>query len=120
MPWCKSPFAKSPLVKTTGHATSIFQNYKLENKLLQELVEEMDIIIPNTLQSTTAFIKFIRDEQDQLEFVTPILSFFFRGGSLTICHVFADSSWFWTKDLLLIFADGGGGGHRIGNFLERA
>ena len=37
----------------------------------------MDIIIPNTLQSTTAFIKFIRDEQDQLEFVTPILSFFF-------------------------------------------
>ena len=40
----------------------------------------MDIIIPNTLQSTTAFIKFIRDEQDQLEFVTPILSFFLGEG----------------------------------------
>ena len=43
---------KVPLSKTTGHTTSAFQKYGLENKLLQELGEEMDIIISNTVQST--------------------------------------------------------------------
>ena len=62
---------KVPLSKTTGHTTSTFQNYTLGNKLLQELGEEMEIIISNTVQSKISrFIKFIREEQLQLEFVT--------------------------------------------------
>ena len=62
---------KVHLSKTTRHKTSIFQNNRLENELLQELGEEMDIIISNTAQSKISlFIKFIWGEQHQLEFVT--------------------------------------------------
>ena len=65
------PLPNVPLSKTTGHATSTSQNYRLENKLLHELGEEMDIIISNTVQSKTSpFIKFIWEEQDQLAFAT--------------------------------------------------
>ena len=39
---------KAPLSKGTGHTTSTFQNYRLENKLLQELGDEIFIIISNT------------------------------------------------------------------------
>ena len=42
---------KVHLPKTRGHTTPTFQNYKLENKLLQELSDEMFIITLNTFQS---------------------------------------------------------------------
>ena len=59
---------KVPFLKTTRHKTFTFQNYRLENKLLQELVDEMFIIISNAVQSKISlFIKFIWE--DQLEFV---------------------------------------------------
>ena len=41
--------SKVPLSKTTGDTTSNFQNYRLENKLLQEFGEKMDIIISHTV-----------------------------------------------------------------------
>ena len=51
------------------HATSAFQDYRLENKLLHELGEEMDIIISNSVQSKISpFIKFISEEQHQLAY----------------------------------------------------
>ena len=63
-----------PLSKTTGHATSTFQNYRLENKLLQELGDEMFMIISSTVQSKiNHFIKFIWEEQHQLAFFTTII-----------------------------------------------
>ena len=59
--------------KTTGHTTSTFENYRLENRLLQDFGDEVDIIISNTVQSKSSpFIKFIRAEHHQLKFVTTI------------------------------------------------
>ena len=61
------PLSKVPLSKTTGHTTLTFQNYRLENKLLQELGDEMFIIISNTVQSTISpLIKFIWEDHHQL------------------------------------------------------
>ena len=58
-------------MKTTGHTSSTFQNYRLENKLLQELAEEKDILNLITDQSQISrFIKFIWLERYQLEFIT--------------------------------------------------
>ena len=55
----KVTLPKVLLPKTAGHATSIFQSYRLENKLLQQLGEEMDAIISNIVQSKIChFIKF--------------------------------------------------------------
>ena len=66
--------SKVSLSKITQHTTSTFQNYRLEDKLLQELDDEMFIIIPNTFRSKIIpFIKFIWKDQHQLEFVTTIL-----------------------------------------------
>ena len=66
--------SKVSLSKITQHTTSTFQNYRLEDKLLQELDDEMFIIISNTFQSKIIpFIKFIWKDQHQLEFVTTIL-----------------------------------------------
>ena len=42
---------KVPLLKTARPAILIFQDYRLENKLLQELGDEMFIIVSNTVQS---------------------------------------------------------------------
>ena len=42
---------KVSLSKTTEHTASTFQNYRLENKLLQELADQMFKIISNTVQS---------------------------------------------------------------------
>ena len=39
------------MAKATGHKTSTYGSYELENKLLQKLGEEMDIIISSTVQS---------------------------------------------------------------------
>ena len=39
------------MAKTTGHKASTYGRYGLENKLLQKLGEEMDIIISSTVQS---------------------------------------------------------------------
>ena len=65
---------KVTLSKTTGHTTLTFQNYRLENKLLQQLGDEVFIIISNTFQSKISlFIKFIWEDQHQLEFVTIIV-----------------------------------------------
>ena len=65
---------KVPLSKATGHTSSTFQNYRLENKLLQELDEEIDIIISNTVQlKIRFFLIFIWEEQHQLKFVTTIV-----------------------------------------------
>ena len=62
---------KVTMSKTTGHTTLTFQNYRLENKLLQQLGDEVFIIISNTFQSKISlFIKFIWEDQHQLEFVT--------------------------------------------------
>ena len=61
---------KVTMSKTTGHTTLTFQNYRLENKLLQQLGDEVFIIISNTFQSKISlFIKFIWEDQHQLEFV---------------------------------------------------
>lgn len=58
-------------MKTTGHTSSTFQNYRLENKLLQELAEEKGILNLITDQSQISrFIKFIWLERYQLEFIT--------------------------------------------------
>ena len=64
--WVSSKFSyvgidvKVPLPKKTGNKTLAFQNYRLENKLLQELDDEMFIIISNTVRSKIClFIKFI-------------------------------------------------------------
>ena len=43
----KEALSKASLSETLGHTTSTFQNYRLENKLLQELVGETDIIVSN-------------------------------------------------------------------------
>ena len=40
----------------TGYKTSTFQNYSSENKLLQELGDEMFIIVSNTVQSKSALL----------------------------------------------------------------
>ena len=65
---------KVTMSKTTGHTTLTFQNYRLENKLLQQLGDEVFIIISNTFQSKISlFIKFIWEDQHQLEFVTTIV-----------------------------------------------
>ena len=65
---------KVALSKTTGHTTLTFQSYTLENKLLQQLGVEVFIIISNTFQSKISlFIKFIWEDQHQLEFVTTIV-----------------------------------------------
>ena len=65
---------KVTLSKTTGHTTLTFQNYRLENKLLQQLGDEVFIIISNTFQSKISlFIKIIWEDQHQLEFVTTIV-----------------------------------------------
>ena len=65
---------KVALSKTTGHTTLTFQNYTLENKFLQQLGDEVIIIISNTFQSKISlFIKFIWEDQHQLEFVTTIV-----------------------------------------------
>ena len=70
----KFPLPKVSLPKTTGHTALAFQNYRLENKLLQELGKEIDMIISNTVQSKiSSFIKFIWKEQYQLEFVNRIV-----------------------------------------------
>ena len=75
---------KVPLPKKTGNKTLTFQNYILENKLLQELDDEMFIIISNTVQSRIyLFIKFIWEVQHQLEFVITILQ-----KSTTVYHLF--------------------------------
>ena len=51
---------KAPLSKTTGHTSSTFQNYRLENKLPQELGKDMDTIISNAVQTEISpFVKFI-------------------------------------------------------------
>ena len=42
---------KVPLWKTARPAILLFQDYRLENKLLQELGDEMFIIVSNTVQS---------------------------------------------------------------------
>ena len=65
--------AKVLLSKTTQHARSTFQNYRLEYKLLQELGDEILIIISNTLKKTSPFIKFIWKYQHLLEFITTIV-----------------------------------------------
>ena len=58
----------------TGHTTSTFQNYSSENKLLQELGDEMFIIISNNVQSKISpFIRFMWEDQYQLEFVATIV-----------------------------------------------
>ena len=65
---------KVPLWKTTGHTTSPFQNHRLENKLLQELGDTIFIIISNTMQwKVSPFIKFIWEDQIQLEFINTIV-----------------------------------------------
>ena len=74
---------KVTMSKTTGHTTLTFQNYRLENKLLQQLGDEVFIIISNTFQSKISlFIKFIWEDQHQLEFVTTIVE-----KSTTTCHL---------------------------------
>ena len=68
------PLPNVLLSKTTGHTTSNFQNYRLGNKLPQELGEEMDIIISNTVKSKISlFLKFIWELQHQREFVTTVV-----------------------------------------------
>ena len=58
----------------TGHTISTFQNYSSENKLLQELGDEMFIIVSNTTQSKISpFIRFMWEGQHQLEFVATIV-----------------------------------------------
>ena len=47
---------KVPLSKAVGHTTSTFQNYRLENELLQELCDEMFIIISSTVQSKSVLL----------------------------------------------------------------
>ena len=62
---------KVPLSKTTGHTTLTFQNYRLENKLFQELGDEMFLVISNSVQSNISpFINFTWKDQHQLDFVT--------------------------------------------------
>ena len=69
----KVSLSKVSLSKATGHATLTFQNYRLENKLLQELGPEIFVIISNTVQQKfSPLIKFIWEDQHQLEFVTII------------------------------------------------
>ena len=72
--WRPSKYTKIPLSKATGHKTSNFQSYRLENKLLQELGDGMFIIISNTVPlKINPFIKFTWEDQHQLEFVTTIV-----------------------------------------------
>ena len=48
----------------TGQITSTFKDHGSENKLLQELGDEMFIIISNTVQSKISpFIKFVWEDQ---------------------------------------------------------
>ena len=84
--WCKSRLVKNLLVKNdkiNNTQQSTFQNYRLENKLLQELRDELFIIISNTVQPKfSPFIKFIWEGQHQLEFVTNIIQ-----KSTTVYHL---------------------------------
>ena len=48
-------FPKVPLSKTTGHTTSTFQNYMLENKLLQELGEKMEFVTTIAWKHTNVY-----------------------------------------------------------------
>ena len=79
--------------KTTGHALLTFRNYSLENKLLQELVDESlklfqilfnqkSVLLLNSSGTISPFIKFIWDDQHQLEFVTIIVQ-----KSTTVYHL---------------------------------
>ena len=73
----KLPFSKVSFSKTTEHTTLTFQNYKLENKLLQELGEEIFIILLNTVQSKIShFIILMWEYQNQLEFITITVQIF--------------------------------------------
>ena len=70
----KVPFPKVPLSKVTGHTKSTFQKNSLGNMLPQDIGEEMDIIIANTVHSKISpFLKLNWEEQHQLEFVTIIV-----------------------------------------------
>ena len=72
----KLPFSKVSFSKTTEH-TLTFQNYKLQNKLLQELGEEIFIILLNTVQSKIShFIILMWEYQNQLEFITITVQIF--------------------------------------------
>ena len=53
--------AKKPLIKNIKKTCNInFLNYILENRLLQQLKEEMDMIVPNSNHSKIIpFINFI-------------------------------------------------------------
>ena len=69
----KVPLSKVSLSKATGHTTLTYQNYRLENKLLQELSDEMFIIISNTVQSKISpFIKFTWEEQHHQTSLPPL------------------------------------------------
>lgn len=56
-------FPKASLSKATGHVTSTLENYRLENKSLQELVEELDVIFSNVVQSRINLFKLIWEKQ---------------------------------------------------------
>ena len=72
----KLPFSKVSFSKTTED-TLTFQNFKLENKLLQELGEEIFIILLNTVQSKIShFIILMWEYQNQLEFITITVQIF--------------------------------------------
>ena len=47
--------SKVPLSKITGHATSTFQKYRLENKLLQELGQKMKFVTTIVWKYTTIY-----------------------------------------------------------------
>ena len=63
---------RKPLPKTlTEHTTLTFQNYRLEEKLLQELGEVMETIMSNADNSEIClFINFIWEQHHQLVFAT--------------------------------------------------
>ena len=68
--WLKSPILKSPDVKNNQDIQhQRFKNYRLENKLPQELGYEMCIII----SKMSPFFKIIWEDQHQREFVTTIV-----------------------------------------------
>ena len=72
--WVTSKFSHVATEHETGHTTSTFQNYSSENKLLQELGDEMFIIISNNVQSKiNPFIRFMWEDQYQLEFVATVV-----------------------------------------------
>ena len=67
----KSPCQMFLCQKTTRHTILTFKIYRLENKLPQELGEEMYIIISNAFQSKISLsIKLMWDEQHELKLVT--------------------------------------------------